>query len=180
MKPLPLLSPTQARSLVNKAQMLTEVLVGLAIFIFGFTVFFMLINSYLISFRQIRERLVANFLAQEGLELVLAKRNENIAKNIAPNPTNWLDGLASTTATSTTIYLDYNLATSSSPQLFIDDSGFFSHRGATPTSFSRAIILNSQQPLNQATSVEVISRVNFYDQQVEFKTIITKWHPDIP
>jgi hypothetical protein len=173
-------SQIQGKSFRNKGQTLVEVLGGIALFIFGVVSFILLLNSYFSSFKNVKDRIIANLLAQEGLELVIGKRNENIA-NIAK----WLDGLGNTNQVSTTICLDYNLTpqTSNSPcPLYIDSNNFFSHTGITSTPYSRKIILNSldNTSLANSTSVEVISIVKFKNQEIKLGTIITKWHPDIP
>lgn len=169
-------SQIQVKSFHNKGQTLVEVLMGIALFIFGVVSFILLLNSYFYSFKNVKDRMIANLLAQEGLELVIGKRNENIANKVG-----WLDGLGDTSPASTTICLDYNLTPQTDCNLYIDSNNFFSHSGITSTPYSRKIILNSLEgtSLANSTSVEVISIVKFRNQEVKLGTIITKWHPDI-
>jgi len=174
-------SQIQGKSFRNKGQTLIEVLGGIALFIFGVVSFILLLNSYFSSFKNVKDRIIANLLAQEGLELVIGKRNENIAKIANGQNINWLEGLGNINNQSSEICLDYNLNPRIDCNLYIDSNNFFSHKGNIQTQYSRKIILNSldKTSLANSTSVEVISIVKFRNQEIKLGTIITKWHPDI-
>ncbi|MGC8981665.1 MAG: type IV pilus modification PilV family protein, partial [Minisyncoccia bacterium] len=158
-------SQIQAKFFQNKGQTLVEVLAGIALFIFGTVAFLYLLNSYFISFKNVKDRMIANLLAQEGLELVIGKRNENIARISNGETINWLEGLGDIDQASTTICLDYKMQqaqTSQNPcSLYIDNNSFSHSITSTSTQYSRKIILNSlnNTSLQNSTSVEVISIV---------------------
>jgi hypothetical protein len=114
-----------------------------------------------------KDRIIANFLAQEGLELVIAKRNINKVRG-----SDWLDGLN---------YISFCIDINLNPQpfsdhcpLYLDSNNQFVHSNTpTPTPFSRLIKLNTS-----ANIATVTSEVKFdEDQKVELETVITDWLP---
>jgi hypothetical protein len=157
----------QGKSLQSKSQSIVEILLALLVFSIAFISLVILVNNYLKILRTAKDRMIANFLAQEGLELVIAKRNINKVKG-----SDWLDGL---NYNRFCIDINLNLQQSNDPcQLYLDSNNQFVHSNTpTPTPFSRLIKLNTST--NIAT---VTSEVKFdEDQKVELETVITDWLP---
>ncbi len=161
------LSIKQARYLQNRAQSFTETIIALALFISTFIFFFVLVNNYLKSLREVRERIIAQLLAQEGIELVIAKRNQSIAQN-----KDWPFNLLS----STTTCVDYDLETTTCGKLYLDGSKFTYRRTGRSTAFSRTIEL---APVTSSV-IQITSKVEWQNNKVELESIITKWHPNQP
>jgi hypothetical protein len=114
-----------------------------------------------------KDRIIANFLAQEGLELVIAKRNINkVQRN------SWLYDLSYNK-----FCIDVNLIPqeSNAPcQLYLNNNNQFVHDSSgTPTLFSRLIILDKSTDIATVTSRVVFDE----DQKVELETVITDWLP---
>lgn len=156
----------QDRLFSNKSQTAIEVLISIVIFTTAFIALVTLANNYLLTLKTIRERVLANFLAHEGLELVIAKRNmEQKNFNLAGN-----------------YCADYTLnfipsSASSGCLLYINNDNFYNHVAGTSTIFKRLISI-SPQIIASATIYYVTSSVYVYDNNkplVELTTIITQW-----
>lgn len=160
----------QAKLLLNKSQSIFELLIAISIFSIAFISLIVLVNSYLNALKTVKERAIANFLAQEGLELIIAKRN--IEKIKDPN-LSLLDILSPGE-----YCIDYNLTLNKKTDhcsLYIDDKGFYTHN-STPTStiFERVISISTSSIAGQ-DYVIVTSTVQFYNQKIELTTILTEW-----
>lgn len=166
---------TQDKYYQNEGFTLIEVLLAIFLFLVGLTSFLLLLSNYFISFKNVKDRMIANLLAQEGLELVIAKRNLNISEN-----KNWLNGLANSNEKSVIICLDYTLNVYPDCKLYFSKN-YLSHNIGIPTIFTRKIILNSldDNSLQNSNNVKVTSIVEWQNGSIELSTIITKWHPDI-
>ncbi|MEM0231610.1 MAG: hypothetical protein QXG78_00670 [Candidatus Methanomethyliaceae archaeon] len=129
-----------------------------------------LVNSYLNALKTVKERAIGNFLAQEGLELVIAKRNIERIKN---------SGMSLLDILPPGKYcVDHNLILSPTTELcplYIDGNGFYTHN-STPTStiFERVISISTSSIAGQ-DYVIVTSTVQFYNQKIELTTILTEW-----
>ncbi|MEK7673741.1 MAG: hypothetical protein AAB371_00895 [Patescibacteria group bacterium] len=171
--------------LSRRAFSLIEVTLALSIFVMGFMALFNIVNSYSYTLKTIKERMTANFLAQEGLELVLAKRNANFKFLNSGGTVNWIDGLGEK------ICINPDLSLIDSPcsdgKLYLDsDTDVFSHN-QTPTSkqsaFSRIITIAKidTKDLNNTISndyaVLVESEVKWSGEPIILKMVMTKWHP---
>jgi len=152
--------------LQNKAQNIIEIFLALLVFSIAFISLVILVNNYIRILKTSKDRIIANFLAQEGLELVIAKRNINkIQRN------DWLNGLNNNNFC---IDINFNIIPSSNPcTLYVNNNNQFVHTNtATPSPFSRLIILTT------ATNIATVtSKVQFEDQTVELETVITDWIP---
>ena len=160
-------SQQQGKSLQSKSQSIVEILLTLLVFSIAFISLVILVNNYLKILKTAKDRIIANFLAQEGLELVIAKRNINKVKGSA-----WLDGL---NYGSFCIDIDLNPQPSSNHcSLYLDTNNQFVHFN-TPTStpFSRLITLNVSTNIATVTSEVIFDE----DQKVELETVITDWLP---
>ena len=160
-------SQQQGKSLQSKSQSIVEILLALLVFSIAFISLVILVNNYLKILKTAKDRIIANFLAQEGLELVIAKRNINKVKR-----SDWLDGL-----NYDSFCIDINLNPQSSPKhcvLYLDSNNRFVHSNTpTPTPFSRLITLNVSTNIATVTSEVIFDE----DQKVELETIITDWLP---
>ena len=72
---------------------LVEALVALSILIVGIISGFILVTKALYDVTIIQDRLIASFLAQEGLELVRQIRDTNYLKTLDGTSTDWDDNL---------------------------------------------------------------------------------------
>jgi hypothetical protein len=157
----------QGKSLQSKSQSIVEILLALLVFSIAFISLVILVNNYLKILKTAKDRIIANFLAQEGLELVIAKRNINkVQRN------SWLYDLSYNK-----FCIDVNLIPqeSNAPcQLYLNNNNQFVHDSSgTPTLFSRLIILDKSTDIATVTSRVVFDE----DQKVELETVITDWLP---
>jgi hypothetical protein len=160
-------SQQQGKLLQSKSQSIVEILLALLVFSIAFISLVILVNNYLKILKTAKDRIIANFLAQEGLELVIAKRNINKVKGSA-----WLDGL---NYDSFCIDINLNLQHSNIPcSLYLNSDNQFVHSNTpTPTPFSRLITLNVSTNIATVTSEVIFDE----DQKVELETVITDWLP---
>jgi len=151
----------QGRLLLNKSQTIIEVFISIIIFVIAFVSLVILANRYLIAFKTLKERIVANLLAQEGLELVIAKRNQY-----------FLQGPNISFPNSFCIDYDLTISPSSNPcELYLNNEGFYTIQNiGTPTIFKRLI-------KTYATSnyIFVTSTVEFENNKINLETILTEW-----
>ena len=156
-------SQKQAKLSLSKAQSSVEFLISLAIFSIAFISLIILVNNYVNALKISKERIIANFLAQEGLELVTAYRNINAGQgfSIFPNGTS-------------TYCVDYtlNFQQNNNPcPLYIDQNGFYTHtQTSTSTIFRRLVTIEKQQDY-----AIIKSKVEFGNQSVELITVLTSW-----
>jgi hypothetical protein len=166
MKVRQLQSQQQGKSLQNKSQSIVEILLVLLVFSSAFISLVILVNNYLKILKTAKDRIIANFLAQEGLELVIAKRNINKVRGSA-----WLEGL---NYDSFCIDINLNLQQSNIPcQLYLDSNNQFVNNSGTPTPFYRLIILDKSTDIATVTSMVVYSE----NQEIKLETVITDWLP---
>jgi hypothetical protein len=157
----------------------------LVILMAGLVMLLKLVGSYVYTLKTTKDRVVANSLAQEGLELVLAKRNQNFLTlndiDLANNK-DWLDGL------STQFCINPDLTTfacsSEQAKLYLNPgNNLFYHEqnpdSARPTIFTRTIKIEPVQAdsLTSANAVKIIATVQWENSQTKLQTIMTKWHP---
>lgn len=159
----------QVKLFLNKSQSAIEVLIAIVIFSTAFIALISLANNYLNALKTTRERILANFLAQEGLELVIAKRNiEQVS--FSPSDGSYCIDLYT---------LNNPLRTSNACQLYINNNGFYNHSSATPTIFSRLISISSTSTNVNNVDIKiyfVTSSVYVNNQPiVELTTILTQW-----
>lgn len=171
------------RSKKNKSFTLIETAIALGFLTVGFLVLISLSTNYLKTLTFARERVMGTFLSQEGIEAVLAKRNENFKQG--PNDVWWLDGLAVKTENQSIVCIDGTLATTLScsddaSKLYRDTEGFYVHTASSDVPiFSRKITLRpvDATTFEAAKIIEVSSKVLFMEKWVELKTLMTQWNP---
>jgi prepilin-type N-terminal cleavage/methylation domain-containing protein len=147
----------------------TMVEMTVALFILSLSIVFLvsLANNYLYILNSYRQRFIALSMAQEGIELAVALRNQQIEKG---NVATWLG------VTTSSNCLKFNTSTSNIE--------------LTPTSepcevfpgYKRLVkysdFQNPGNPLNAATSVKIVSEVSFgKGNTTTLDLILIKWHP---
>lgn len=80
---------------IMKGFTLLETLVAISILILAITATFTVAQNGLSSSMEARDQVVAFYLAQEGIEMVRNRRDENSLARIGAPSTSWIDGLAS-------------------------------------------------------------------------------------
>jgi hypothetical protein len=166
---------TQSASWLDRGFSLIEVLTAITLFIVGFLVLLSISRNYLQTLRRSEDRLLAVALAQEGLELVMAKRNLNVAED---KP--WLDGLD---GFPNKFCIDMSLMpVSPDPQkgcqLFIEN-GFYKHSGTEATKFSRQLELIKITEITGEAAAKVVAEVFWPEGKVQLQMVLAPWHPKL-
>lgn len=158
------------RQFFSRSFSLIEVLAALVLFVFGFLVFLSISQSYFRILRRDEDRLLAAALAHEGLELVMAKRNLNVAED----KVNWLDGLPNSFCVDKTMTVT---SSANACRLFFAPTGFYLHSGsdATATKFSRRLEISRHPAVPEA--VTVIAEVIWPEDKLQLQLVLTSWHP---
>ncbi|GIW66335.1 MAG: hypothetical protein KatS3mg095_0233 [Candidatus Parcubacteria bacterium] len=188
MKEQRLLFINQAKYHLNKkAQFIPEVFLAIIIFLIVFVGIYNLIYSYVRNLNSSTDILIANFLAQEGLELVRALRNYRFSINncrktssgygnypFCPeySTTSWLGDLGNNNTSEINLCLSYDFTTSScnNPNfLYLNSTNFFTHQiSNNTTTFKRLITISTEDndvTIENATSVKVTSKVIINNNQ---------------
>jgi type II secretory pathway pseudopilin PulG len=149
--------------MLNKSFTLIETLVAISILTTGILAISSLI-SYLISVSSIsKQRLVAAYLAQEGIEIVRNLRDTNLI-----SLRNWDYGLDNGEWQAD--YDDLSLSSYSGTFLNLETSGFYGYGSGTPTNFRRVIRLQkSGDVLNINVEVSWFERGRWYSLTVQEK-----------
>lgn len=95
----------------KKGYTLVETLVAIAVLLLGMTGAFSAIQGGLISTVGVKDRIVAFFLAQESMEAIKNKKDQNllIRSSEQPNPTqDWLEGIVPLCPSDGSAMCDYN------------------------------------------------------------------------
>ncbi len=112
----------------------------------------------------VSDRLIASYLAQEGIEITRNLRDGNwLEDEAAPGTVDWDDGFnfCSMTAPQSGCEADFNETTAMSAYgaagsfLYFDANGFYSYTGADQTKFKRKIIVTDVPPTAVSVKVEV-------------------------
>jgi len=135
-----------------------EVIVAIFVIVVGLVGVLSLVSQTIFSSTVSKDKLIAAYLAQEGIEIVRNIRDTNWIE--AESYTNdWDEGL---TGCSTGCRVDYttptqvdpNLSTDWNQYLNIDGSGFYSYSPGTPTKFKRKITIGAG-PIGDSMNVKV-------------------------
>ncbi len=149
---------------------LLEVIVAIFVIMVGITGTLGIIQQG-ISYTQLSSsRLVANYLAQEGIEIVRNIRDTNWLEE---NP--WSDGIPSGNWEAD--YNDSTLTSWSSQGRFlnIDNKGFYSYSSGSPTKFKRKITIAKDTDILKI-SVQVEWQERGRDYQVTVQENLYKWY----
>ncbi len=172
----------QARFCFSRGVSFTEVLISFFIITVALVTFLSLASTQLRILKSAEERLLANVLALEGIELVQAYRNKQI------NQENWLGDLSE--KGEYCIHFDNNFyirRLQDCPEegrLYLSNNRFL-HLGGERTSFKRVIEISDAldlgiNDLSNSNFVKVIATVVFREGEIKLETILTKWHPLFP
>jgi len=143
---------------------LLEVLIAVSVLVIGTVAAFSTITSTIRSTTFAKDKLIASFLAQEGIEIVKNIRN-----------TNWIQGNAWNQGLSPGSWqADYNdpaLSNYNGAFLNSGSNGYSYDPGGTPTKFQRKITITQISPDELKVKVEVFWQGHTY----EVTSIITNW-----
>jgi len=121
--------------MLSKSFTLTETIIAIFILITGILVIFSLISYFMTASLISSQRLIAAYLAQEGIEIVRNLRDKNMLSS-----RNWDEGL--NTGDYQADYNDDTLSSYTGAFLNLETgSGFYGYGPGTPTSFVRRIHL---------------------------------------
>jgi hypothetical protein len=148
---------------------LLEAIFAISILIFTLTGSFALISRLLAFSPQIQSKLIASYLAQEGIEIVRNLRDNNWL-NSAPS---WNDGLGNGKYEAN--YNSLTLLPWGDRYLNIDGNGFYSYNPGTPTKFKRKITLTQISPDEIEVLVEVSWQEKGVIQKVRVKEHLYNW-----
>jgi len=149
----------------KKGFTLLEVLVAVSVLVIGSVPAFSTIAQTISSATFARDKLIASFLAQEGIEIVKNIRN-----------TNWIQGNSWNQGLSPGSYqADYNdippFSSYNGAQLRLDPNGGYSYDSGTPTKFQRKITIQQIDSNELKVTVEVFWPGHSY----KVTSIITNW-----
>jgi len=152
----------------NKGFTLLEVLfASFIIFIFLGGIFYLLRGS-IFGLTSMKNRFVALYLAQEGIEIVKNIRDTNFLQN-----TSWVSGIG--TGERQGDYLSASLSDYTGAYLRQDASGFFQYSSGSPTKFKRKITINQIDANRIRVVVEVIWEEKGIQKNFIIFEEITKW-----
>lgn len=121
-----------------------------------------------------KQQIVAQYLAQEGIEVVRNIRDSNFISN---NP-NWLDGIDDCTSSNPCNVVYGSQAPTVSSQtssiVFQDANGFFQDIGDN-SGYRRSIKVIQRSPNDYLVQSEVVWNTRTIERRVLLETIITRW-----
>ncbi|MFQ6083847.1 MAG: prepilin-type N-terminal cleavage/methylation domain-containing protein [Candidatus Aminicenantia bacterium] len=175
----------------TKGFTLLEVIVAIFILTVGVGGSFALIQQTLSFASLVEERLIASYLAQEGIEIVRNIRDTNWLEQKTAPTTPWNDGLTNCQPPTNCCEGDYITDTppSYSPltsllscnydslqYLNIDANGFYSYSSGSPTKFKRKILIEKPAPDKVKVSVEIIWKERGRIHSFETLEDLTNWY----
>lgn len=127
-----------------------------------------------------RDQLVASFLAQEGLEFVRERRDNNSLAS--PRPSDWLEGLDACIDPSTCIVNSSDdtvvACGGECPPLRLDTTyGFYNYIGSNAvTPFTRTVTIVRHANGREAKVYSTLSwRTSIFDREVVLEDVLFKW-----
>ncbi len=173
----------------EKGFTLVEVLIALTIFSIAIAGIVTVSAQGSLNVNATRNRLVAGYLADEGIELMRAMRDTSVVQALSGTPpgtaaTGWnafqamadancglsfcdIDPMFPAVPFPSAASFDCPTTTGSGCQLFYDPSGYYTHTGGTPSIFSRAISVVNRSPDEE----EIISVVTWHDGVSPIRTV---------
>lgn len=159
----------------NKGFTLIEVLLSVFIITVAVLGLYNGINYSYNSIEKAKEKFIAAYLAEEGIELAKNVRDSNFVKN----NDDWLDGLRECVF----IYgcrMDYddvdliaNSSTQEKTPLLIDDDGFYNYSTGTQTIFSRKIVMTTT---DDPDKIKISVTVYYDDQDFLLEQYLYNWN----
>jgi len=149
---------------------LIEVLISLTIITVGVLGVFALVQQT-ISFLPIsRQKLVASYLAQEGVEIVRNLRDTNIVKGQA-----WDFGLTSCASGCEVDYTGANLNGYQDRYLLYNNS-FYNYNSGSPTLYKRKVIIDSSNVDDLKITIEVSWQEKSRSHLISVREDIYNWY----
>jgi len=156
----------------NRAFTLIESLIAIFLVAVGVAGAFILVNQTVSSGRNLTSRIIANYLVQEGMEIVRYVRDTNLVKGL-----NWSDGLDSCGAGCEADYTSISLPPFTG-QKFKIESGFYKYSlvAGAETPFWRKITIGTAELPNK---IEVLVEVFWLERnqtnETSAKEFLYKW-----
>jgi type II secretory pathway pseudopilin PulG len=155
----------------NKSFTILEVLVAISIFTVGILAVWTLVQQPLAFSKNLSQKLIAVYLAQEGLEIVRNIRDTNLLNKCYKNfNINWNDGLGE--GDWEVQYDSDSLSRYSDQTLNIEDrTGFYGYREGNSTNFKRKISIKNieiqppQAPI-QIKGIKVTVTVYYNEKEI--------------
>jgi len=159
----------------TKGFTLLEVIAAIFILTIGVGSSFILISQTLSAVSLVRERLIASYLVQEGIEIVRNIRDTNWLEQRTASTTPWDDGLD--VGNWQADYLSQQLnQTYASSSLNIDTSGFYSYSPGSPTFFKRKISIGKPSTSTIRVEVNVDWTEKGRSHNLESLEYLTNWY----
>jgi len=174
-------------STINKGFTILEVIVAIFLLTVGIFGSYALITQTIFSSTQVSEKLIASYLAQEGIEIVRNIRDTNWLERLEDPVHPWDEGLTNCSGscngtTGNGCIVDYNHSYDPAdpyhpvlPQytgvdvLNIDNSGFFYvYSVGTPTKFKRKVVINP----NGSDILNVCVYVEWQEKGITHSTMV--------
>ena len=162
----------------QKSFTLIEVMVAIFIITVGAGAAFALIRQTLFATSLLQDRLIAAYLAQEGIEIVKNIRDTNWLKKRSDFTIPWNNGFTNC-QTPTGCEGDYNaqsLVPYQDRNLYIDSDGFYSYSPGVLTKFKRKISIDEISSEKMRVLVEVKWTERGRTHSFEALEHITNWH----
>lgn len=142
----------------HQAFTLLEIILAITILTLAVGGSFALISQTVGSISIIRSKLIASYLAQEGIEIVKNIRDSNWLKEIA-----WDEGLPDSSGCQGDCcggvceadYTSQSLTRSYGSYLYIGNNGFYSYGSGSQTKFKRKITISNKEDLDDPPDGEI-------------------------
>lgn len=152
----------------EKSFTLIETLVAIFVLTSGILGVLALVSKTISGVAYSRQKFIATYLAQEGIEIVRNLRDGNLLKN-----QEWKEGLNA--GTYEVDYNDISLSSFSNRSLKLDSNGFYSYDSGTETPFQRKIILSYLSSDILEVQVEVSWKFKGKDFKVTAEGRLYNW-----
>lgn len=121
-----------------------------------------------------QNRLIASYLAQEGIELARNIRDGNWKDNNYPVSVNWDDGMPNCN----NCEMDYTmnaLADAGDPFLKLDSNNFYNYSSGTNTIFKRRISVSSVSSRQKQVTSKIVWKYRRKDYNLAVKAFLYNW-----
>jgi len=153
----------------NSGFTLLEVLTSVFVLVITSLTIFSLLSASIFSLSSLKDRFVAFYLAQEGIEIVKNIRDSNFLQGAS-----WLSGIG--TGDKQGDYLSTSLSPYSDTYLKQNSSGFFQYGSGSDTKFKRKINVTQIDANRVRVTVEVSWMEKGRPQSFTLVEEITNWY----